>query len=261
MLYGVDSSERVKSGFLPDKLRYLPWSGRPMSGRMEIEYGGRAITLTRSTKSASAPMREFSAVYSGTAEPVPGLTGVSAGEKLCGAGKEVFRRSAFIGQGEAAVTGSAELERRIAAVVSTGEEDTSSSEALARLRGWQNRRRSSRRTGAMVELEGELAAQERQLERVSAAAERRDELVRELERTEAQAALARKAETEARESALREARQAVERAGEEAWSRRMRRHRPKRRRSAPESWETGRVRRRPGLRPMSLPRPASPAWA
>lgn len=215
MLYGVDSSERVKSGFLPDKLRYLPWSGRPMSGRMEIEYGGRAITLTRSTKSASAPMREFSAVYSGTAEPVPGLTGVSAGEKLCGAGKEVFRRSAFIGQGEAAVTGSAELERRIAAVVSTGEEDTSSSEALARLRGWQNRRRSSRRTGAMVELEGELAAQERQLERVSAAAERRDELVRELERTEAQAALAQKAETEARESALREARQAVERAGEE----------------------------------------------
>ena len=26
MLYGVDSSERQKTGYLPDKLRYAPWS-------------------------------------------------------------------------------------------------------------------------------------------------------------------------------------------------------------------------------------------
>ncbi|MFR3289243.1 MAG: ATP-binding protein [Lachnospiraceae bacterium] len=114
MLYGIDTSERVKGGFLPDKLRYAPWSGAPMSGTMELEYAGREITLTRWTKSASSPMREFRAVYSGTAEPVPGLTGASAGEALIGAGREIFRRSAFIGRGEAAVTGSAELERRIA---------------------------------------------------------------------------------------------------------------------------------------------------
>ncbi|MFR5782283.1 MAG: hypothetical protein ACLUEK_10820 [Oscillospiraceae bacterium] len=105
-------------------------------------------------------------MYSGTAEPVPGLTGASAGEALIGAGREIFRRSAFIGQGEAAVTGSAELERRIASVVSTGEEGTSCTEALSRLRAWQNRRRSSRRTGALPELEAELRAQEQLLERV-----------------------------------------------------------------------------------------------
>ena len=99
MLYGIDTSERVKGGFLPDKLRYAPWSGAPMSGTMELEYAGREITLTRWTKSASSPMREFRAVYSGTAEPVPGLTGASAGEALIGAGREIFRRSAFIGQG------------------------------------------------------------------------------------------------------------------------------------------------------------------
>ena len=69
MLYGIDTSERVKGGFLPDKLRYAPWSGAPMSGTMELEYAGREITLTRWTKSASSPMREFRAVYSGTAEP------------------------------------------------------------------------------------------------------------------------------------------------------------------------------------------------
>ena len=65
MLYGIDTTERQKSGFLPDKLRYAPWSGAPMSGSMELEYGGREITLTRSTRTASAPMREFRAVYTG----------------------------------------------------------------------------------------------------------------------------------------------------------------------------------------------------
>ena len=56
MLYGIDTSERQKAGVLPDKLRYAPWSGAPMSGSMELEYGGREITLTRSTRTASAPM-------------------------------------------------------------------------------------------------------------------------------------------------------------------------------------------------------------
>lgn len=215
MLYGIDTSERQKAGFLPDKLRYAPWSGTPMAGTMEIEYGGREITLTRSTRTASAPMREFKAVYTGTAEPVPGLTGATAGETLIGAGREVFRRSAFIGQGEAAVTGSAELERRIAAVVSTGEEGTSCSEALSRLKSWQNRRRSRSRMGALPELESELDAQERLLERVSAASERRESLLRELDRAEEEAGAAARAEAEARAEARAAVREAIDRAGED----------------------------------------------
>ena len=215
MLYGIDTSERQKAGFLPDKLRYAPWSGTPMAGTMEIEYGGREITLTRSTRTASAPMREFKAVYTGTAEPVPGLTGATAGETLIGAGREVFRRSAFIGQGEAAVTGSAELERRIAAVVSTGEEGTSCSEALSRLKSWQNRRRSRSRMGALPELESELDAQERLLERVSAASERREGLLRELDRAEEEAGAAARAEAEARAEARAAVREAIDRAGED----------------------------------------------
>ena len=215
MLYGIDTSERQKAGFLPDKLRYAPWSGTPMAGTMEIEYGGREITLARSTRTASAPMREFKAVYTGTAEPVPGLTGVTAGETLIGAGREVFRRSAFIGQGEAAVTGSAELERRIAAVVSTGEEGTSCSEALSRLKSWQNRRRSRSRMGALPELESELDAQERLLERVSAASERREGLLRELDRAEEEAGAAARAEAEARAEARAAVREAIDRAGED----------------------------------------------
>ena len=47
MLYGVDSSERQKAGFLPDKMRFAPWSGSAMQGSMQLESGGRDITITR----------------------------------------------------------------------------------------------------------------------------------------------------------------------------------------------------------------------
>ena len=139
MLYGINTKERDRQGYLAEKNRYQPWSGAAMEGSVELLWQGRSVTLRRGPK-GSTPFGRFEAVYTGTAEPVPGLTGASAGEALIGAGREIFRRSAFIGQGEAAVTGSAELERRIASVVSTGEEGTSCTEALSRLRhptlGW-----------------------------------------------------------------------------------------------------------------------------
>ena len=194
MLYGVDSSERARSGHLPDKLKYAPWSGAPMAGEMDISHAGRDITLRRSTKAANAPMREFSAVYTGTEERVPGLDGASAGEALTGATREVFRRSAFIGQGESAISGSAELEKRIVSVVSTGEEEGASwSEADAQLREWQRKRKYNRR-GAIPALEGEIAADEEKLGAMSAT-------VNDLERRTAELEL-REREAEERQKAL-----------------------------------------------------------
>ncbi len=109
MLYGVDSSERQKAGHLPDKLRYAPWSGVTMQGEMELTSGGSDITVTRTTKLKSTPMREFSDVYTGTNVPVDGLDGSNVGETLTGASKDVFRRSAFVEQGSITVTGSLEI--------------------------------------------------------------------------------------------------------------------------------------------------------
>ena len=99
MLYGVDSSERTRAGYLPDKLKYVPWSGAPMEGTMELTADHCDITLTRTTRSKSAPMREFSATYTGTNVPVENMNGANAGELLTGVTKDVFRRSAFIEQG------------------------------------------------------------------------------------------------------------------------------------------------------------------
>ena len=137
MLYGVDSSQRARAGFLPDKLRYAPWSGAPMEGTMELTADRCDITLTRSSRAKNAPMKEFSATYTGTNTPVEGLTEANAGELLTGVSRDVFRRTAFIAQGTMAVKGSPELEKRISSIVSTGEEQTSYTEADERLRGWR----------------------------------------------------------------------------------------------------------------------------
>jgi len=105
MLYGIDTSQRARAGFVPDKQKYAPWSGKPMAGELELEQDGKRITIRRWTEAKSAPMRAFSAVYTGTDIPVPGLTATDAGEQLTGVSAEVFQRSAFIGQGGLVVTG------------------------------------------------------------------------------------------------------------------------------------------------------------
>ncbi len=155
MLYGVDSSERSRAGYLPDKLRYAPWSGAPMEGSMELTSDRFDITITRTTKAKGAPMREFTATYTDSNVPVEGVTGANAGEMLTGVSRDVFCRSAFIAQGTVAVTGSPELERRISSIVSTGEEQTSYTEADETLRAWQRKRRFNRR-GYLPELEAKM---------------------------------------------------------------------------------------------------------
>ena len=162
MLYGIDSSERVRAGYLPDKLRYAPWSGAPMEGSMDLTTGRADITISRTTRAKSAPMREFSACYTGSSVPVDGVTGANAGEMLTGVSRDVFCRSAFIAQGSVAVTGSPELEKRISSIVSTGEEQTSYSEADERLRAWQRKRRFNRRV-YLPELEANMDDTQRML--------------------------------------------------------------------------------------------------
>ena len=170
MLYGIDSSERAREGYLPDKQRYAPWSGAPMEGSMDVRAEGMDITLQRRTTVRSAPMRDFSAVYTGTNTPVEGMTGQNCGELLTGVSKEVFRRSAFIAQGGVAVSGSPELEKRIQQIVSSGDEQTSYSEAENRLRTWQHRRRYHRK-GLLPVLEGEMDEAQRQLSDIGTSAD------------------------------------------------------------------------------------------
>lgn len=156
MLYGVNSRERDRAGFIAEKNRYAPWSGAAMAGRLDCRAGGVDLTITRSTRRQTAPMAEFQAVYADTGTVVDGLSGANCGETLLGVSREVFERSAFIRQSGLAISQDAGLERRITSLISSGEEDTSYTEAYDVLKKQLNRRRFNR-SGQLPALEAELA--------------------------------------------------------------------------------------------------------
>ncbi|MCD8065648.1 MAG: AAA family ATPase [Oscillospiraceae bacterium] len=184
MLYGIDSSRREKGGVKPDKVKYAPWSGALMSGEMELEHGGRAVTIVRSSASAASPFRRFAALRTGSAEPVDALTGANAGQELTGMPRAVFESSVFIRQGGHAVTANAELEKRINSIVSAGDEDVSYTEAEARLRAWQRLRYHNRAVGAIPEIDAKIAALTERIDNLDAAGRERAELAARLERAE-----------------------------------------------------------------------------
>lgn len=156
MLYGIDSSAREKAGVKPEKVRFLPWSGQPMGGMMQLSYRGAELTIARQSQSG-APLRQCAVTYTGTATPVRGVDEAAPGVSLLGISRDVFERSAFIGQGKlAGSAGSPELEKRIASIVQTGEEGSSVTEASERIRAAMRRRRYNR-SGRLPEIETELA--------------------------------------------------------------------------------------------------------
>lgn len=163
MLYGFPPRER---GALADKNRYAPWSLSPMRGTLALTCQKGDITLQRDTARANSPMGRFSAVYTGSSETVDGLTAADCGETLLGVPCEVYERSAFIRQSSLTVDASAELERRIAALITTGEEGQSFSEASAALKKQLNARKYNK-SGRIPALEAEITAQERALGELS----------------------------------------------------------------------------------------------
>ena len=157
MFYGIDTRDRDRKGHLADKNRYQPWSGAPMEGEITLEWQGQDITIRRGPR-GNVPFGSFSAVYTGTEEPVPCLTADTCGQMLLGVGREVYERSAFIGQsGTLAIRSAPELEARIAALVSSGEEDVSYSQVERQLKEWLNRRKVNKSVGRIPQLEEEQA--------------------------------------------------------------------------------------------------------
>ena len=177
MLYGINTRDR---NALADKSRYQPWNGGAMQGSILLAAHEKFYTLQRTTKRVNAPMGSFSCVYTGTAEEVPEFTSTNAGEILLGVPREVYERSAFIGQNALAVNQDTELERRIAALITTGEEDTSYSESYERLKKQLNRRKHNR-TGQIPVLESEISALQQQADALASCTEEAERIQQQIQ--------------------------------------------------------------------------------
>ena len=166
MLYGIDSRAHAttKAG-LADKTRYEPWSGQPMSGRMELYWKGRDITIER-TGTRRGQFRQFRAFETATGLPVPELTGENCGQLLLGVEKEVFQRAGFIRLADMPVTQNDALRRRLNALVTTGDESGAADTLSARLAKLKNACQVSSKVGLLPKAEAEAKALADDLDRL-----------------------------------------------------------------------------------------------
>ena len=153
MLYGIDTRARAKGTELPDKERYAPWSGAAMSGRIDLNWDGRDITIERRTK-GRIPFGEFRAYETATGIDVPELTATNCGEMLLGVERNVFVRAGFLKLSDLPVTQDDALRRRLNNLVTTGDESGAGDQLGSKLKDLKNKCRHNQ-TGLLPQAERE----------------------------------------------------------------------------------------------------------
>ena len=159
MLYGIDTRERTRGDILADKEKYLPWSGKPMSGTLRILHKGRDITIQRRPK-GRVPMGDFLAWETQTGLAIRELTAENCGQQLLGVEKSVFLRTGFLRFSDLPVRSDEALRRRLNALVTTGDETGDADRLASKLRELKNRCRHNQ-TGLIPECQAQIrSAQE-----------------------------------------------------------------------------------------------------
>ena len=164
MLYGIDTRERTTQAALADKERYTPWSGEPMSGRMELLWNDRHITIERTTKGRRI-FGVFQAYETESGLPVAELTADNCGQVLLGVEKNVFTRAGFIRLTDLPVTQDEALRRRLNALVTTGDESGTGDKLAQTLKDLKNRCRHNK-TGLLPQAEAQRATLLQKLEQL-----------------------------------------------------------------------------------------------
>ena len=146
MLYGIETRVHSTKTALADKERYAPWSGSPMSGRIECNWNGRDITIERASRGRSV-FGIFRAYETESGLPVAELTADNCGQMLLGVEKSVFLRSSFLKLTDLPVTEDKALWRRLNALVTTGDESGAADTLEQKLKDLKNRCRANRANG------------------------------------------------------------------------------------------------------------------
>ena len=182
MFYGLDTRAKSTKTALADKEHYAPWSGSPMSGRIDLNWQGRDITLERKS-TGRTPMGTFRAYETETGLDIPEITARNCGERLLGVERSVFVRTGFIRFRDLAVTEDEALRRRLNSLVTTGDENSEADRLAEELKTLKNRIRHNR-TGQLPQLEGIRDRLEEQRRELSNLENRQTEILRKLDDNE-----------------------------------------------------------------------------
>ncbi len=161
MLYGLDTKAKSTKAALADKDRYAPWSGAPMSGRIDLNWKGRDITIQRQTQGRLL-FGSFSAYETETGIPVEELHAANCGQMLLGVERSVFTRAGFLRLTDLPVTQDDALRRRLNSLVTTGDESGAGDKLASTLRDLKNKCRYNR-SGLLPQAEIQRQQLENQL--------------------------------------------------------------------------------------------------
>ena len=182
MFYGLDTRAKSTKTALADKEHYAPWSGSPMSGRIDLNWQGRDITIERKS-TGRTPMGTFRAYETETGLDIPEITAQNCGEMLLGVERSVFVRTGFIRFRDMAITEDEALRRRLNSLVTTGDENSEADRLAEELKALKNRIRHNR-TGCLPQLEANRDRLEEQCRELSGLENRQTEILQKLDDNE-----------------------------------------------------------------------------
>ena len=166
MLYGLNTAKRDTANALSDKTRYYPQDGKPMGGRMTVEFTGRPVTIVRESNRAGL-MQGVQAFYEDTGELCTLLTARNCGQVLLGMGEDAFLSSAMI-DGLDMTRPSSELSELILSMAQSGDTNARCGTALKALARWRLDLNSGNGHGEQPRLEEECRAAEKRLAEITA---------------------------------------------------------------------------------------------
>lgn len=166
MLYGLNTARRDTASALSDKTRYYPQDGKPMSGRMTVEFTGRPVTIVRESNRAGL-MQGFQAFYEDTGELCTLLTARNCGQVLLGMGEDAFLSSAMI-DGLDMTRPSSELSELILSMAQSGDTNARCGTALKTLARWRLDLNSGNGHGEQPRLEEDCRSAEKRLAEIAA---------------------------------------------------------------------------------------------
>ncbi|MDR3765444.1 MAG: hypothetical protein Q3Y08_00170 [Butyricicoccus sp.] len=166
MLYGLNTARRDTANALSDKTRYYPQDGKPMSGRMTVEFTGRPVTIVRESNRGGL-MQGFQAFYEDTGELCTLLTARNCGQVLLGMGEDAFLSSAMI-DGLDMTRPSSELNELILSMAQSGDTNARYSTALKTLARWRLDLNSGNGHGEQPRLEADWRAADKRLAEIAA---------------------------------------------------------------------------------------------